>query len=98
MMTRKNVLAAVFVVFAAASLLIEPAAAGSAASYCISYSQGGMDCSFANLSECEETASGLSAECYPAASTIEQRRANGLSPANGTADPALTSGNRNSSR
>ena len=32
--------------------------------YCLSYGQGGMDCSFTSYGQCEATASGLNAECY----------------------------------
>jgi hypothetical protein len=32
--------------------------------YCLSYSQGGMDCSFTSYAQCEATASGQNAECY----------------------------------
>ena len=45
----------------------EPAeAAGSRGSYCIEYDQGGSDCSFVSLAQCDETASPGGAECYPA--------------------------------
>ncbi len=32
--------------------------------YCLSYDEGGTDCSFTSYSQCLATASGLSAECY----------------------------------
>jgi hypothetical protein len=32
--------------------------------YCLSYDQGGTDCSFTSYSQCLATASGLGAECY----------------------------------
>ena len=32
--------------------------------YCLSYDQGGTDCSFTSYSQCLATASGLAAECY----------------------------------
>ena len=32
--------------------------------YCLSYSQGGFDCSFTSYAQCEATASGQNAECY----------------------------------
>ena len=32
--------------------------------FCLSYSQGGTDCSFTSYAQCEATASGQSAECY----------------------------------
>ncbi len=36
--------------------------------YCLSYGEGGTDCSFTSYAQCEATASGQTAECYgPAA-------------------------------
>ena len=32
--------------------------------YCLSYDEGGTDCSFTSYSQCLATASGLGAECY----------------------------------
>ena len=32
--------------------------------YCLSYDQGGTDCSFTSYSQCLATESGLGAECY----------------------------------
>jgi len=32
--------------------------------YCLSYDQGGTDCSFTSYSQCLATESGLAAECY----------------------------------
>ncbi|MCK1277400.1 DUF3551 domain-containing protein [Bradyrhizobium sp. 61] len=32
--------------------------------YCISYDEGGTDCSFTSYAQCLETASGIAAECY----------------------------------
>jgi hypothetical protein len=34
--------------------------------YCLSYGQGGTDCSFTSYAQCEATASGLTAERYGA--------------------------------
>jgi Protein of unknown function (DUF3551) len=31
---------------------------------CLSYNEGGSDCSFSSYAQCEATASGLGAECY----------------------------------
>jgi hypothetical protein len=31
--------------------------------YCLSYAQGGTDCGFTSLAQCNATASGLNAEC-----------------------------------
>ena len=39
-------------------------AAGGQGSYCLEYSQGGTDCSFTSLAQCNATASGIDAECY----------------------------------
>jgi hypothetical protein len=32
--------------------------------YCLSYNEGGTDCSFTSYAQCEATASGIDAECY----------------------------------
>lgn len=32
--------------------------------YCLSYGEGGTDCSFTSYAQCEATASGQVAECY----------------------------------
>jgi Protein of unknown function (DUF3551) len=32
--------------------------------YCLSYDQGGTDCSFTSYAQCETTASGIGADCY----------------------------------
>ncbi len=32
--------------------------------YCLSYNEGGTDCSFTSYAQCEATASGIGAECY----------------------------------
>jgi hypothetical protein len=32
--------------------------------YCLSYDEGGMDCSFTSNAQCHASASGISAECY----------------------------------
>ena len=32
--------------------------------YCLSYGEGGTDCSFTSYAQCEATASGQIAECY----------------------------------
>jgi Protein of unknown function (DUF3551) len=32
--------------------------------YCLSYDEGGTDCSFTSYAQCQATASGLAAECY----------------------------------
>jgi hypothetical protein len=35
-----------------------------AGTYCLSYGEGGTDCSFTSYAQCEATASGQTAECY----------------------------------
>lgn len=37
-------------------------------SFCISYSEGGVDCGFSSLAQCNATAAGMSAECSSAPS------------------------------
>jgi hypothetical protein len=32
--------------------------------YCLSYDEGGTDCSFTSYAQCQATASGIDAECY----------------------------------
>jgi uncharacterized protein DUF3551 len=32
--------------------------------YCLSYDEGGTDCSFTSYAQCQATASGMAAECY----------------------------------
>lgn len=32
--------------------------------YCLSYDEGGTDCTFTSYAQCEATAAGLDAECY----------------------------------
>jgi hypothetical protein len=49
---------------ATAFLGSEPAeAAGSRGAYCLTYNEGGTDCSFTSLAQCNATASGIGAEC-----------------------------------
>jgi hypothetical protein len=36
----------------------------AATNYCLSYYEGGSDCSFTSLAQCEATASGIAAECF----------------------------------
>jgi hypothetical protein len=49
---------------ATAFLGSEPAeAAGSRGAYCLAYNEGGTDCSFTSLAQCNATASGIGAEC-----------------------------------
>jgi hypothetical protein len=47
-----------------ASALASPAtAAGAMPHYCLYYSEGGTDCSFVSLAQCNATASGIRAGC-----------------------------------
>jgi hypothetical protein len=32
--------------------------------YCLSYVEGGSDCGFTSMAQCEATASGIAAECF----------------------------------
>jgi uncharacterized protein DUF3551 len=50
-------------VHAAAPGAAHAAAAPGAAHYCLDYNEGGMDCSFASLAQCNATADGIGAEC-----------------------------------
>jgi Protein of unknown function (DUF3551) len=52
---------------ATACLGSKPAEAVGAGSYCLEYNEGGTDCSFTTLAQCDETASGIGAECYAVA-------------------------------
>ena len=53
---------------AAAALAGEPARAANAwgGSFCIGYREGGTDCSFTSLAQCQASASGIDAGCYAA--------------------------------
>lgn len=56
-----------FLTLAFASVAASVAEAGPIVSpghYCLSYDEGGTDCSFTSYSQCLATASGLDAECY----------------------------------
>lgn len=39
-------------------------AAGNQGSYCLEYGEGGSDCSFTSLAQCNASASGINAECF----------------------------------
>src|ERR1700741_4982287 len=53
---------------AAAAVAGEPAKAANAwgGSYCLSYRDGGTDCGFTSLAQCQASASGTDAGCYAA--------------------------------
>lgn len=60
---------AAMIAFSAISFTASPGAARAgpitpAGHYCLSYSQGGTDCSFTSYTQCEATASDIDAECY----------------------------------
>ena len=53
------------VLMATALLGSKPAEAASrGSSYCLEYNEGGADCGFTSLAECNATADGEGAECY----------------------------------
>jgi Protein of unknown function (DUF3551) len=49
---------------------------------CLSYNEGGSDCSFSSYAQCEATASGLGAECYgpPGDALTARAQLPGVSP------------------
>jgi uncharacterized protein DUF3551 len=65
------------VALASPSAQAQPAVRSGA--YCLSYGEGGTDCSFTSYAQCEATASGQNAECYgpPAQSFDSGRRSAG---------------------
>jgi hypothetical protein len=50
-----------FIALAAPCAQAQPMRSGT---YCLSYGEGGTDCSFTSYAQCEATASGLTAECF----------------------------------
>lgn len=59
-----------FAAAAALTLLVHVAAPGAAQAaatgttrYCLEYNEGGTDCSFTSLAQCDATADGIGAEC-----------------------------------
>ena len=50
-----------FIALAAPCARAQPMRSGT---YCLSYGEGGTDCSFTSYAQCEATASGLTAECF----------------------------------
>ncbi len=57
---------------AAAVFAGEPASASNAwgGSYCLSYRDGGADCGFTSLAQCQASASGTDAGCYAAPQAV----------------------------
>jgi hypothetical protein len=65
MRTRIIIAATCGVLMATAFLGSKPAEAASrGGSYCLEYNEGGADCGFTSLAECNATADGEGAECY----------------------------------
>lgn len=57
------------IAFSAVAFAVTPGAAKAEpitppGHYCLSYDEGGTDCSFTSYAQCEATASGIDAECY----------------------------------
>ena len=61
---------------AAVALACEPAAAANAwgGSFCLSYRDGGTDCGFTSLAQCQASASGTDAGCYAAPPSLLQQQ------------------------
>lgn|SRR5689334_12311014 len=69
---------------ATTALASEPAQAANAwgGSYCLSYREGGTDCSFTSLAQCQASASGIDAGCYAApGAALQEQGAYTLQPA-----------------
>lgn len=75
-------LAAACGAIAAATLAGEPASAANAwgGSFCIGYREGGSDCSFTNLAQCQASASGIDAGCYAAPQAALQQQGADVPP------------------
>ena len=66
---RSTAIAALFALSALAVIGLSSTAAEAgpiipSGHYCLSYDEGGTDCSFTTYQQCEATASGLAGECY----------------------------------
>ena len=61
---------------AAAAVACEPAAAANAwgGSYCLAYGEGGADCGFTSLAQCQASASGTLSGCYAAPPSLLQQQ------------------------
>jgi hypothetical protein len=64
-------------VIAASALTQEPAKAANAwgGAFCLSYRDGGADCGFTTLAQCQASASGTDAGCYAAPQSVQQQAA-----------------------
>jgi hypothetical protein len=60
----------------AAALACDPASAANAwgGSFCLSYRDGGTDCGFTSLAQCQASASGTDAGCYAAPQALLQQQ------------------------
>jgi len=66
---RSTAIAALFALSALAVIGLSSTAAEAgpvipSGHYCLSYDEGGTDCSFTTYQQCEATASGIAGECY----------------------------------
>ena len=68
---------------AAAAFACEPAAAANAwnGSYCLAYGEGGADCGFTSLAQCQASASGTLSGCYAAPPSLRQEQGASAPPA-----------------
>jgi Protein of unknown function (DUF3551) len=60
--------ALIFSAFVIVAMTSSPARAdtySAASNYCVQYGDNVTQCGFANLNQCQQTASGLNGECYP---------------------------------
>ncbi len=62
---------------AVAAFTGEPASAANAwgGAFCLSYRDGGADCGFTTLAQCQASASGTDAGCYAAPPSLQQQGA-----------------------
>src|SRR5437868_3751987 len=61
---------------AAVALAGEPVSAANAwgGSYCLAYQEGGADCGFTSLAQCQASASGTGDGCYAAPPSLRQEQ------------------------
>jgi uncharacterized protein DUF3551 len=64
------------------------AASGFGGSYCISYREGGVDCSFTSYAQCQASKSGIDAACFARPNIA-------TAPAAGAAAPGRKTSKRN---
>ena len=77
---------------AAVAFACEPAKAANAwgGSYCLAYQEGGADCGFTSLAQCQASASGTGDGCYAAPPSLRQEQ--------GASQVAPTQGRRGARR